>query len=84
MTENQVWKNCPRCQSADRYWHDAGIFLVTQNDPEHSSGGFAQAAAVVCPKCGLIEFYSANAALLKELPQAEVPTQPHEHVHNDP
>lgn len=35
----------------------------------------AQAAAVICPDCGLIEFYSANAPLLKQIPQAQVPTQ---------
>ncbi|MGI9101249.1 MAG: hypothetical protein ACR2IF_02280 [Terriglobales bacterium] len=49
------------------------MFLVTENKEESSAGGFAQAAAVVCPDCGLIEFYSGHADLLRELPEAQVP-----------
>lgn len=74
MIENLVLKNCPKCQSGQRYWHASGVFLVTQSKEESSSGGFAQAAAVVCPDCGLIEFYANNARLLNDLPQAQVPT----------
>ncbi len=74
MIETLVLKNCPKCQSSKRYWHAAGVFLVTQSKEESSSGGFAQAAAVVCPDCGLIEFYANNSRLLNELPQAQVPT----------
>ena len=74
MLETLLQKNCPRCQSPQRYWHDAGIFLVTESVPENASGGMAQAAAVICSGCGLIEFYSPDAALLRELPRAQVST----------
>ena len=74
MLENLILKNCPKCQSRKRYWHQAGVFLVTQAQEESGSGGFAQAAAVICPECGFIEFYAQNAQLLNELPEAEVPT----------
>ena len=74
MIEQLALKNCPKCQSGNRYWHQSGVFLVTETKQESSSGGFAQAAAVVCPDCGLIEFYAHNARLLNELPQAQVPT----------
>ncbi len=49
------------------------MFLVTESKDESNAGGFAQAAAVVCPDCGLIEFYSQHADLLQELPEAQVP-----------
>ncbi len=75
MIETLLLKRCPRCQSDDRYWHEAGVFLVTSSETDHGHGGMAQAAAVICPNCGLIEFYSANAPLLKEIPKAQVPTQ---------
>lgn len=78
MLEFLIQKNCPRCQATNRYWHDAGIFLVTSSASENASGGMAQAAAVICPDCGLIEFYSPEAAVLKELPRAQVPTEPGE------
>ena len=73
MIESLICKQCPRCQADRRYWHEAGVFLVTQTEEDSSSGGFAQAAAVVCPDCGHIEFYSRSAELLKDLPRAEVP-----------
>jgi predicted nucleic-acid-binding Zn-ribbon protein len=75
VIEGLVLKRCPRCQSDERFWHEAGIFLVTSNSSEHGHGGYAQAAAVVCPNCGLIEFYGAHSPLLKELPQMQVPTE---------
>ena len=75
MLDSLILKNCPRCQSANRYWHDAGIFLVTDPTSGHASGGMAQAAAVLCPDCGLIEFYSPGAKILSDLPQAQIPTE---------
>ncbi len=75
MIEGLVLKQCPRCQSDERFWHEAGIFLVTSSGSDHGHGGYAQAAAVVCPNCGLIEFYGVNSPVLKELPQMQVPTQ---------
>ena len=75
MLDSLILKNCPRCQSAHRYWHDAGVFLVTDPSSENASGGMAQSAAVICPDCGLIEFYSPDAKLLAELPRAQVPTE---------
>jgi predicted nucleic-acid-binding Zn-ribbon protein len=75
LIETLVQKNCPKCQSDKRYWHAAGVFLVT-DDKQRDAGGFAQAAAVVCPDCGLIEFYTHTAGVLKHLPEATVPTGP--------
>jgi hypothetical protein len=75
VIESLILKRCPRCQGDERYWHEAGVFLVTSSDSDHGHGGMAQAAAVVCPDCGLIEFYGANSPILKDLPQSQVPTQ---------
>ncbi len=74
LIETLILKNCPKCQSSNRYWHQAGVFLVTEAKEPSSAGGFAQAAAVVCPDCGFIEFYAHHAPLLNELPEAQVPT----------
>lgn len=77
MIEQLLARNCPKCQSTGRYWHQAGVFLVAETTADNATGGFVRSAAVVCPECGLIEFYTADSALLQELPQAQVPTEPH-------
>ena len=68
-------QNCPKCRSDQRYWHRAGVFLVTNPVPETSSGGMAPSAAVVCPACGYIEFYAETAEILQHIPEAQVPTE---------
>jgi predicted nucleic-acid-binding Zn-ribbon protein len=74
LTAQPAPKSCPKCQGENRYWHRAGVFLVTEPHDRSSNGGFAPSAVVVCPECGFIEFYATSAALLKDLPEAEVPT----------
>ncbi len=74
MIEQLALKNCPKCHAGNRYWHKAGVFLVTDSRQDSTNGGFAPSAVVVCPDCGLIEFYAQTAELLKNLPEAQVPT----------
>lgn len=80
MLENLVLKNCPKCHSDKRYWHKAGVFLVTGAAEAHSNGGMAPAAAVVCPECGFIEFYAQTAELLENIPEARVATEKEDHA----
>ena len=75
MLDALILKNCPKCRGDKRYWHKAGVFLVTDDAPEKSSGGMAPSAAVVCPACGYIEFYAQTAELLQQLPEAQVATE---------
>lgn len=75
MLETLVLKNCPKCRSEKRYWHKAGVFLVTNPSPEQESGGMAPSAAVVCPECGFIEFYAQTADILQHIPEAHVATE---------
>lgn len=75
MLEALVLKNCPKCGSDKRYWHKAGVFLVTNPATDGSSGGMAPSAAIVCPECGFIEFYAQTAELLQHIPEASVATE---------
>ena len=75
MLDALILKPCPKCRSDRRYWHQAGVFLVTNPSPENSSGGMAPSAAVVCPECGYIEFYARTAEILKHIPEAQVATE---------
>jgi len=75
LLEQLVLKNCPKCHSDKRYWHKAGVFLVTSPEPQKESGGMAPAAAVVCPECGFIEFYAQTAEILQQVPEALVATE---------
>ena len=75
MLEALILKNCPKCRSDKRYWHRAGVFLVTNPSAENSSGGMAPSAAIVCPECGFIEFYAQTAEILQQLPEAQVATE---------
>ncbi len=75
MLEALVLRNCPKCHSDKRYWHRAGVFLVTDPSPEGGGGGMAPSAAVVCPDCGFLEFYAETAEILKVLPEAAVATE---------
>jgi predicted nucleic-acid-binding Zn-ribbon protein len=75
LLEQLVLKNCPKCHSDKRYWHKAGVFLVTNPMAENSSGGMAPSAAVVCPECGYIEFYAQTAEILQQIPEALVATE---------
>ncbi len=75
MIDGLILATCPKCHAANRYWHKAGVFLVTGVEGQGGAGGFAPAATVVCPECGLIEFYAQSAALLQHLPEAQVPTE---------
>ncbi len=61
-------KNCPKCNSDNRVWLKAGVFVVagTESTPQ---GGMFQTAMVVCNACGFLEFYDSDAEILKELPQ---------------
>jgi predicted nucleic-acid-binding Zn-ribbon protein len=75
VIEGLIQATCPKCRSANRYWHKAGVFLAIETAAPGGSGGFAPAAVVACPDCGFIEFYAQSATLLQHLPEAEVPTQ---------
>ncbi|MGH9522976.1 MAG: hypothetical protein ACRD3E_10630 [Terriglobales bacterium] len=75
MLDALILKPCPKCRGDKRYWHRAGVFLVTNPTPENSSGGMAPAATVICPDCGYIEFYAETAEILKSIPEALVATE---------